>query len=90
MPDTLGVWESLTAREVLRTLGALHGTAGGKTETGTQTRRYYMRAEPMSVLADALHSHGVRFDVRGTRDARGSWCSSAAPLRPPGCCAPWR
>ena len=34
-------------------------------EAGTQTRRYYVQAEPMSSLADALHGQGVRFDVRG-------------------------
>lgn len=173
MPDTLGVWESLTALEVLKTLGALYGmnaadraqradellaavnlrefgnqparvlsrgqqqrlslaralihdpevllldepasgldpgsrvelrsllrklAAEGKTivvsshvlseldeiadravfvsrgesvksqtldEAGTQTRRYYVQAEPMESLADALRSHGVRFEARG-------------------------
>ncbi|THJ65801.1 ABC transporter ATP-binding protein [Arthrobacter echini] len=173
MPDTLGVWESLTALEVLKTLGALYGmseaartsraeellvavslteygrqparvlsrgqqqrlslaralihdpavllldepasgldpgsrvelrsllrslAAQGKTvvvsshvlseldeiadravfvnrgrsvknqtldEAGTQTRRYYVRAEPMSALAAALGSYGVSFETRG-------------------------
>lgn len=173
MPDTLGVWDSLTASEVLRTMGALYGlgeadraaraedllgtvnlieyakqparvlsrgqqqrlslaralihdpqvllldepasgldpgsrvelrsllrslAAAGKTvvvsshvlseldeiadravfvsrgrsvksqtldEAGSQTRRYYVRAEPMSELAAALQSYGVRFETRG-------------------------
>ena len=34
-------------------------------EAGGQLRRYYVQAEPMSALADALRSHGVRFDIRG-------------------------
>ncbi len=33
-------------------------------EAGSQTRRYYVRAEPMSELATALHSYGVHFDTR--------------------------
>lgn len=34
-------------------------------EAGSQTRRYYVQAQPMSALADALRSHGVRFEARG-------------------------
>jgi ABC-2 type transport system ATP-binding protein len=34
-------------------------------EAGSQLRRYYVQAQPMSALADALRTHGVRFDVRG-------------------------
>jgi len=33
-------------------------------EAGSQLRRYYVQAEPMSALAAALESHGVRFEVR--------------------------
>lgn len=34
-------------------------------EAGSQTRRYYVRAEPMSELATALQSYGVHFETRG-------------------------
>ncbi|MGV0109589.1 MULTISPECIES: ABC transporter ATP-binding protein [unclassified Arthrobacter] len=34
-------------------------------EAGSQTRRYYVQAEPMSALAEALQSYGVRFETRG-------------------------
>lgn len=34
-------------------------------EAGSQLRRYYVQAQPMSALAEALRSHGVRFEQRG-------------------------
>lgn len=34
-------------------------------EAGTQLRRYYVQAEPMVALAEALQSHGVSFERRG-------------------------
>ncbi|MBE0008234.1 MULTISPECIES: ABC transporter ATP-binding protein [unclassified Arthrobacter] len=34
-------------------------------EAGTQIRRYYIQADPMEPLAEALTSHGVTFEVRG-------------------------
>ncbi len=34
-------------------------------EAGTQIRRYYIQADPMEPLAEALASHGVTFEVRG-------------------------
>ncbi|WP_247827862.1 ABC transporter ATP-binding protein [Arthrobacter antioxidans] len=37
-------------------------------EAGGQIRRYYIQAEPMTALATALQSHGVRFETR--RDSR--------------------
>ena len=33
-------------------------------EAGSQARRYYVQAEPMQALADALRSHGVRYEMR--------------------------
>ncbi|MEC5200615.1 ABC-2 type transport system ATP-binding protein [Arthrobacter sp. PL16] len=34
-------------------------------EAGNQTRRYYVQAQPMAALAEALGRYGVRFEVRG-------------------------